>query len=149
MYVHTRAFCAQKRRNARERQANELLAKGWTLARERAITASSRVRETNSCHGDHQRRRSDTKGWGFPFYRRLCHAEAATAEPKNTLPSRHAVHSSLNFGPFEFRRSGKYLRDWNERAREKRKATSWRLCGAYNAIYRMLGIAQVPSNRKD
>jgi len=76
------------------------------------VTASSRPRETKSFHGDHQRRRSDTKGWGYLFYRWLCHAVAATAEPKNTLLSRHAVHSSLNFDPFEFQRSGKYLRDW-------------------------------------
>lgn len=98
------------------------------------VTASSRARETKSCHGDHQRRRSDTKGWGYLFYRRLCHAEAATAEPKNMLPSRHAAHSSLNSDPFEFHRSGKYLRDWNERVREKKRAASWRLHGAYNAI---------------
>lgn len=102
--------------------------------RRKVTTASSRARETKSCHGDHQRRRSDTKGWEYLFYRRLCHAEAATAEPKNTLPSRHAAHSSLNSGPFEFHRSGKYLRDWNERAPRKKRAAPWRLRGAYNAV---------------
>lgn len=112
------------------------------------VTASSRARETKSCHGDHQRRRSDTKGWGYLFYRRLCHAEAATAEPKNTLPSCHVAYSSLNSGSFEFHRSGKYLRDWNERVHEKRESDVVTLTWRLQRCIEFSGIAKSLSNHK-
>jgi len=108
-YIGKKRFCEWKRRNASERVTVR-----DELSREKKEEGN----------GEYSSKRDEELPWwpskapirhegmrGYLFYHWLCHAEAATAEPKNTLPLRHAAHSSLNFGPFEFYRSGKYLQD--------------------------------------